>query len=107
MKNLYSWICLLALISLGCKMSAALSIPQPARTKQAEASVPTVPTATVFDREVCAESLWVRDAPMGVRRGGFEIGDRVEVFAAVDGWAQIASGKWRGLWVRESWLCDG
>ncbi len=54
---------------------------------------------------VCAELLWVRESPMGERVGYVRGGQLLEVFEPVNGWSEIAAGKWRGLWVRESWLC--
>lgn len=105
MKNLYSWICSLALISLACQASAAQAAPmKEAATERPPTATPTMP-AQVRAREVCAESLHVRVAPMGEVRGWAGKGEVLEVLPAVDGWSQIAAGKWRGLWVRESWLC--
>ncbi len=87
-------------------MSAAQAAPmKEATTESKPTSSPTVPTASVLSREVCAESLWVRTVPMGERRGHVSQGETVQVYAPVEGWSQIAAGKWRGLWVRESWLC--
>jgi hypothetical protein len=68
--------------------------------------MPTMPTPSVLVREVCAESLHVRAGPMGEVRGWLEDGQKVRVYLPVDGWSQIAAGKFRGLWVRESWLCE-
>lgn len=48
----------------------------------------------------------MRAAPMGEVRDWAAKGEVLEVFEPVDGWSQIAAGKWRGLWVRESWLCQ-
>ena len=106
MKYLFSLICSLSLISLACQMSAAQAVPQQEAATVNAPSPPTVPTPSVLSREVCAESLHVRVAPMGEVRGWLAKGEPVEVFAAVDGWSQVAAGKWRGLWVRESWLCE-
>lgn len=106
MKNLYNWICSLVLISLACQMSAAQAAPMKEATTEVLPATPTVPTASVLVREVCAESLHVRASPMGEVRGWLENGQMVRVYLPVDGWSQIAAGKWRGLWVRESWLCQ-
>ena len=103
MRILYSWVCLM-LLTLACQ-SSALAPMQEASTEQVP-STPTVPTQVQgVSREVCAESLWVRVEPMGERRGFVSQGETVQVFEPVDGWSQVAAGKWRGLWVRESWLC--
>jgi hypothetical protein len=56
-------------------------------------------------KAVCAESLHVRASPMGEVRGYLYRGQIVEVFESEEGWSQIAAGEWRGLWVRDSWLC--
>lgn len=105
MKNLYSWICSLALISLACQASAAQAATmKEAATEILPTATPTVP-AQVRAREVCAESLWVRVEPMGERRGVVLQGETLQVLEPVEGWSQVAAGKWRGLWVRESWLC--
>lgn len=69
-------------------------------------ATPTVP-AQVQAREVCAESLHVRDAPMGEVEGWLVKGETVEVYPVVDGWSQIASGEWRDRWVKTEWLCEG
>lgn len=105
LRYLYSLICSMVLISLACQ-SSALAPMKEATTKQVPAS-PTVPTQVRPEsRMVCAESLHVRAEPMGEVRGYALYGQSLQVFAPVDGWSQVASGKWRGLWVRESWLCD-
>ena len=91
-------------------MSAAQAALEEKAAQGVVAVTPTMPApfeGPTRIRSVCAESLWVRDAPMGVRRGGLEMGERVEVFEPVEGWSQIAAGRWRGLWVRERWLCKG
>lgn len=107
MKNLYSWICLLALFSLACQASAAQAAPmKEATTESPPTASPTVPAQVRGEsRTVCAESLWVRVEPMGERRGVVSQGETLQVLEPVDGWSQVAAGKWRGLWVRESWLC--
>lgn len=94
-------------LMLACSMSAISGLPKEAATPSTvlRAATPTVP-AQVEAREVCAESLHVRDAPMGEVKGWLVKGQPVEVYSAVDGWSQVAAGKWRGLWVRESWLCE-
>lgn len=105
MKYLYSLICSMVLISLACQ-SSALAPNQKATTESKPTASPTVPTQVQgVSREVCAESLWVRVVPMGERKGSVSQGETLQVFEPVDGWSQIAAGKWRGLWVRESWLC--
>lgn len=102
-RYLFSLICL---ISLACQ-SSALAPMKEAATEQVPAT-PTVPAQVQgVSREVCAESLWVRVEPMGERRGFVSQGETVQVLEPVKGWSQIAAGKWRGLWVRESWLCEG
>jgi hypothetical protein len=107
-KVLFSWICFLSCTMLACQISAAQAAPmKEATTESKPTASPTVPTQVQgVSREVCAESLWVRVEPMGERRGFVSQGETVQVYAPVDGWSQIAAGKWRGLWVRESWLCQ-
>lgn len=43
---------------------------------------------------------------MGERVGYVYGGELLEVFEPEEGWSQIAAGEWRGLWVKDSWLCD-
>ena len=91
---------------LACSMSATSGLPREAATVTV-AATPTVPAQVQgVSREVCAESLWVRVEPMGERRGFVSRGETIQVFEPVNGWSQVAAGKWRGLWVRESWLCE-
>ena len=101
------WFSLICLISLACQ-SSALAPMKEATTESKPTATPTVPTPSpeTMVLQVCAESLHVRVEPMGEVRGWLEDGQKVRVYLPVDGWSQIAAGKWRGLWVRESWLCE-
>lgn len=101
-----SWLCLA--ISLACGSAAQAVHQQEAATERPPTATPTMPApfeGPTRIKAVCAESLHVRAAPMGEVRGYLFAGQLVEVFEAEDGWSQIAAGEWRGLWVRESWLC--
>ena len=101
------WFSLICLISLACQ-SSALAPMKEAATESKPTAPPTMPTPSpeTTVRAVCAELLHVRTEPMGEVRGWLEDGQKVRVYLPVDGWSQIAAGKWRGLWVRESWLCE-
>lgn len=103
MKSLYSWVCLM-LLTLACQTSALAPMKE-AATEQVPAT-PTEPTQVRSVRMVCADGLNFRDAPMGEIKYQAERGERVWVLEPVNGWSEIASGKWQGLYVKESWLCE-
>jgi len=107
MKNLFSWICLLVVMSLACQMSAAVPAvtvptiaPTPAPTSTLETDDGIIPPSIALRQyTVCAWTLYVRGGP-GTGWRVLDVLERGEVVTVREwshngnGWAMIGTARW-------------